>query len=58
MKSDVLAIRIFQSVAAGLLGQASFEGGAATAALGLALHYLIALTMAGKLPRPPSRKSP
>jgi hypothetical protein len=44
-KSDVPAERIFQSVAAGLLGQASFEGGGATAALGLALHYLIALSM-------------
>jgi hypothetical protein len=44
-KSDVPAVRIFQSVAAGLLGRASFEGGAATAALGLALHYLIALSM-------------
>jgi hypothetical protein len=31
--------RIFQSVAAGLLGPASFEGGAATAALGLGLHF-------------------
>jgi hypothetical protein len=41
----VPAVRIFQSVAAGLLGRASFEGGAATAALGLALHYLIALSM-------------
>jgi hypothetical protein len=38
--------RIFQSVAAGLLGAASFEGGAETAALGLGLHYLIALSMA------------
>jgi predicted ABC-type sugar transport system permease subunit len=38
--------RILQSVAAGLLGQASFSGGAFTAALGLALHYLIALSMA------------
>ena len=44
-KSDVSPVRIFQSVAAGLLGQASFEGGEVTAALGLALHYLIALSM-------------
>ncbi|HWS72261.1 MAG TPA: hypothetical protein VN605_09105 [Thermoanaerobaculia bacterium] len=35
-------IRIFQSVAAGLLGKSSFTGGAATAALGLALHFFIA----------------
>jgi hypothetical protein len=45
MKAGVPAERIFQSVAAGLLGQASFEGGGATAALGLALHYLITLSM-------------
>jgi len=38
--------RIFQSVAAGLLGKASFEGGASTAAFGLMLHYFIATTMA------------
>jgi hypothetical protein len=38
--------RILQSVAAGLLGQASFSGGASTVALGLALHYFIALSMA------------
>jgi uncharacterized membrane protein YagU involved in acid resistance len=46
LKSDVPPGRILQSVAAGLLGKASFEGGAATAALGLALHYLIAASMA------------
>ena len=34
-----------QSVASGLLGEASFEGGAATAALGLLLHFLIAISM-------------
>jgi uncharacterized membrane protein YagU involved in acid resistance len=45
LKSDVPARRILQSVAAGLLGKASFEGGWQTAALGLALHYLIALSM-------------
>jgi hypothetical protein len=42
----VAPTRIFQSVAAGLLGSAAFDGGAATAALGLALHYCIAITMA------------
>ena len=46
VKAGVPMRRIFQSVAAGLLGKASFEGGAATAALGLALHYFIALSMA------------
>jgi hypothetical protein len=45
IKAGVPAERIFQSVAAGLLGKASFEGGMSTAALGLALHYLIALSM-------------
>jgi uncharacterized membrane protein YagU involved in acid resistance len=44
-KSNVPPRRILQSVAAGLLGEASFEGGKETAALGLALHYLIALSM-------------
>jgi hypothetical protein len=45
VKAGVPAQRIFQSVAAGLLGKASFEGGTATAALGLALHFLIATSM-------------
>lgn len=45
LKAGVPAQRILQSVAAGLLGKASFEGGGETAALGLALHYLIALSM-------------
>jgi len=34
--------RILQSVAAGLLGGASFEGGTASAVLGAGLHYFIA----------------
>jgi uncharacterized membrane protein YagU involved in acid resistance len=38
--------RILQAIAAGLLGKASFAGGTATAALGLALHFLIACGMA------------
>lgn len=38
---DVAPVRILHSIAAGLLGRASFEGGAATAALGLFLHYFI-----------------
>ena len=45
VKAGVPVRRILQSVAAGLLGAASFEGGAATAALGLALHFLIAVSM-------------
>jgi uncharacterized membrane protein YagU involved in acid resistance len=46
LKREVPAQRILQSVAAGLLGDASFEGGGSTAALGLGLHFLIALSMA------------
>jgi hypothetical protein len=45
LKAGAPASRILQSIAAGLIGQASFDGGAATAALGLALHYFIALSM-------------
>ena len=44
--SGTPATRILQSIAAGLLGNAAFAGGAATATLGLALHCLIALGMA------------
>lgn len=39
----VSPIRVFQYVASGLLGRASFEGGLATAALGLLLHFTVAL---------------
>ena len=45
IKAGVSPERIFQSVAAGLLGRASFSGGTRTAALGLFLHYFIATTM-------------
>jgi hypothetical protein len=45
LKRSVPVQRILQSVAAGLLGEASFEGGGPTAALGLALHFFIALSM-------------
>ena len=45
IEAGVPAQRILQSVASGLLGEASFEGGAATAALGLLLHFLIAISM-------------
>jgi uncharacterized membrane protein YagU involved in acid resistance len=45
LKRDVPAQQILQSVAAGLLGKASFEGGRATAARGRALHFMIALSM-------------
>jgi hypothetical protein len=37
---------VLQSVAGGLLGRNTFQGGLRTAALGLALHFLIATTWA------------
>lgn len=46
VKRGVPAQRILQSVAAGLLGPASFQGGTPSAALGLALQFFIAITMA------------
>ena len=46
LKANVPPPRILQSVASGVLGPASFKGGSAVAALGLALHFLIALVMA------------
>src|SRR5215467_8118529 len=45
VKAGVSPERVFQSVAAGLLGRTSFSGGLKTAALGLFLHYFIATTM-------------
>jgi len=35
--------RIFQSIASGLLGRGSFQGGAAAVALGVLLHFTVAL---------------
>ena len=46
IQNNVPPQRIFQSVASGLLGPKSFQGGAATAALGLFLHFLIAFIWA------------
>lgn len=39
-------LRVFQSIASGLLGRESFQGGLATAALGVLLHFFIATTAA------------
>src|SRR5499426_2550295 len=39
-------MRIFQSVAGGVLGRSASQGGVKTAALGLALHFLIAFSWA------------
>jgi hypothetical protein len=43
---DVPPERILQSVASGVLGKASFQGGWTTGLLGLALHFFITLGMA------------
>jgi len=45
LKAGVPPQRIFQSVAKGVLGAAAFTSGAASAALGLFLHYFIATMM-------------
>ena len=42
LRSGTNPVRVLQFVASGLLGAASFAGGATTALLGLALHFLIA----------------
>ena len=45
VKAGLPVQRILQSVAAGLLGKASFTGGWPTALLGLGLHFFIATSM-------------
>ncbi|HJR05953.1 MAG TPA: hypothetical protein VJ842_01555 [Pyrinomonadaceae bacterium] len=42
----VSPVRVWQFVASGLLGRASFDGGMKTAALGVLLHFLIAFVLA------------
>jgi hypothetical protein len=37
--------RLFQFIASGLLGPKAFQGGTATAALGLGLHFVIAFSL-------------
>lgn len=44
LRASVPPERVLQSVASGLLGAAAYTGGAKTAVLGLALHFLIATT--------------
>ena len=46
LKAGVGLLRIFQSIAAGLLGKASLDGGVPTALLGGVLHYFIACSLA------------
>jgi hypothetical protein len=38
----IAPVRILQSITSGVLGAASYQGGAATAAAGVALHFVIA----------------
>ena len=40
------SMRMLQGITSGLIGPRSFEGGLATAACGLAIHFLIAFTVA------------
>jgi len=46
LRAKVPPIAILQSVASGLLGRSAYEGGAATALLGLCLHYAMAFIIA------------
>jgi len=46
LRANVAPIRIMQSIAAGLLGQASYDDGWGTAALGVGLHFMIATSWA------------
>jgi uncharacterized membrane protein YagU involved in acid resistance len=46
VEGGVPPMSLLQTVASGVLGKASYEGGAGAAALGLALHFLISLLFA------------
>jgi hypothetical protein len=46
LRARVTPVRIGQSIASGLLGSSSFQGGYGTALLGFAIHFLIAFTAA------------
>jgi hypothetical protein len=46
IRAGIKPIRIMQSIASGWQGTAAFQGGWHSAALGVALHFLIALTAA------------
>src|SRR5215510_8328127 len=43
--SGVMPKQLLQGVAGGLLGRGSYQGGLATATLGLAMHFTMALTV-------------
>ena len=47
LRSGAMPVRILHAIASGLIGrEAAIGGGAATAVLGFAIHFCIALTMA------------
>ena len=46
LQSGLKPVTVLQSVASGLLGRASFQGGTRTAALGAFLHFFIAFSWA------------
>ena len=46
-RAGVGPVQVMQSIASGLLGSESFTGGAKTAVLGVALHFLIATVATG-----------
>ena len=43
IRANVTPVQVLHYIASGVLGRASFSGGAKTAILGLALHYVIAI---------------
>ena len=45
IRNGARPLRIFQSIARGLLGASAYEGGIATAALGAFLHFFIAFVI-------------
>jgi hypothetical protein len=45
LTSGMMPIRLLQGVAGGLLGRGSYNGGFATAAIGLLMHFTMALTV-------------
>ena len=46
LRRGVAPVRVLQSIASGLLGMKSFQGGSSSAALGCALHFFIAFVVA------------
>lgn len=46
LRGSVKPVRVFQFIASGVLGTESFSGGAKTAVLGVALHFVIATSAA------------